>query len=125
LCPSAREAQVERVVTRAEVADVLHCWQAGALSAADVHAWAEDLYGPAEYADGEDEESVTKHVLSELDMLNLNLITLEDVPHFLAFLETPPGRYADGAARFEAALTGRDLEGRRRALREDPFYGRL
>lgn len=91
------------IVTRLEIADMLRRWQAGEVSAREVHAWAEDRYARMPEVDVDDweglhgaEESVANEVLGELDRLNMNLVLAEDVPIYLEFLATPPGSFRDG-----------------------------
>ncbi len=115
-----------RAMTRGEIAEVLRRWQAGQLTAEQVHTWADDLYFPGhlEFDDreGEDEGSVANEVLSSLSMLDMNLVTAADVPIYLEFLSTPPGQFADGYRRFVEAMDRIDREERRRSLSQTPPY---
>jgi hypothetical protein len=117
---------MSRVVTRAELAEMLYRWQAGALSNRQVHDWAEELFGPADYDDwegeGMEDGSVACAVLGELDQLDMNLLTVDDVPALLGFLATPPGEFRQGLADWEAEVAKRNIPARQRALRDDPVY---
>ena len=80
-----------RTVTREEVAQKLSEWASGRTSSAEVHGWASALFlsEDVDFADWEgDEDSVTKEVLGALDLLDMNLVTPQDVPALLAFLGT-------------------------------------
>jgi hypothetical protein len=117
---------VAQLVSRGDIADVLRRWQSGLLTAEQVHSWAEELYSPGHLdfddREGDDEDSVANEVLSSLDMLNLNLLVVGDVPIYLEFLGTPPGQFAEGYQKFEQALSRIDREERRRRLAHIPFY---
>jgi hypothetical protein len=119
---------MKRTVTRDEIIEVLRKWQGGSLSAKDVHAWANDLCFPGyvEFDDWEREEeySVAREVLSALSMLDINLMTVEDVPIYLDFLGTAHGAFAEGYRRYEGALEHIDYQARRQALCNDPLYSR-
>jgi hypothetical protein len=116
---------MSRMVTRAEIAEVLRNWQSGLWSAQQVHNWADDLFFPGEvdFDDEEpDEESVACVVLRDLSMLNMNLRLSEDISIYLEFLGTPPGRYAEGYAKYATAIKSIDNAASRRELHHDPFY---
>jgi len=113
-------------MSRSDIADVLRQWQAGLLTAEQVHAWAEELYFPGSLDfddyEGDEENSVANEVMSCLDMLNMKLIVVEDVPIYLEFLETPKGQFVDGYRKFENALSLIDYQERCRRLAQNPLY---
>jgi hypothetical protein len=119
---------VERVLSRSEIIDVLRQWQAGVLTPKQVHDWASELYFPfaLDYEDEEDEESVAREVMHELDSLDINLVMVDDVPNYLEFLATPRGQYEEGHRKFRLAqeqiYQPERLQERRRRLAHDPFY---
>jgi hypothetical protein len=119
---------MKRTVNREEIADVLRKWQSGSLSAKDVRDWANDLYSPGGVRfddwEGEKDNSVAGEVLSALSMLDMNLITAEDIPIYLEFLGTARGAFAEGFGHYEDALTGIDYHARRQELCNDPLYAR-
>ena len=80
---------MNRKVTRAELILLLKEWQADRLSAAEVHEWAEQRYLPADFEVDDDDASgsAAAEVLARLDMLDINLITVEDIPRLLGTLE--------------------------------------
>jgi hypothetical protein len=102
------------IVTVADVRDKLTQWIAGELTARDVHAWAESRFASEEW---DPESSAVNHVLSELDRMDMNLITVEDAPVFLSALEAPNALRVIGD--HFATL---DVEPRKRALASDPMY---
>jgi hypothetical protein len=117
-----------RLVTRAEISDVLRQWERGELSATEVQLWAEELYGPGvdfEDREGADAYSVALEVVVKLDMLDQNLITPEDIPIYLEFLGTPLGEFQSGMEHLEQALARIDYVERRRTLRDMPPYHRV
>ena len=91
------------VVTRNDIAIILRAWQAGEMSAKDVHAWADDHYfpGSTEFIDWEDDQSVSNEVMALLDMLDVGHPFPEQIPIHLEFLETPSGKFAEGYERWK------------------------
>jgi hypothetical protein len=73
-----------QILTRNELRQVLLDWQAGNLQSRDVHDWATDRHAVSTY---EPEDEIVHVVLGELDMLDLNLTTTDDVPVFLQILD--------------------------------------
>jgi hypothetical protein len=97
----------------------------GLLTAEQFHAWAEELYIPGHLHvddEGDDEASVANEVMGRLDMLNVNLMVVEDVPHYLEFLATPPGQFEESYRKFREALDGVDIRARQQALAHIPLY---
>jgi hypothetical protein len=97
-----------------DVREVLDQWIVGQLTASEVHAWAETRYLSEEW---EPESEAVNFVLSELDRLDMNLLTLEDAPVFLKALQGPDTKRVIG--NHYASM---DIEARRRALASDPLY---
>jgi hypothetical protein len=115
------------IVTREDIATVLQLWQAGEVAAAQVHEWAQARYGQVEFDDWEDDDtnSVANEVFGTLDMLDMNLMLIEDVPIYLAFLRTPPGQFGEGYRAFQDALQRIDYQARKQALHTHPLYARF
>ena len=115
-----------KIITRNDVENILIQWQKCQIKAQDLHDWAENLYlkDGIDYEDWEQDESysVTNEVLGALDMMDMNLMTPEDVPAYLEFLKTPLGCYNEGYSKLEQYLQQIDVEERRRLLSENPFY---
>jgi hypothetical protein len=99
------------------------------MTAHELHEWAEGNYlnDGVQYEDWDEieEHSVTNEVLAELDMMDMNLMTTEDVPAYLDFLETPPALFEEGYKRLQQCLEQIDIKKRAAALSADPFYERF
>ena len=76
------------VITRDELRTVLDDWQSGKRTPGDVHEWAEARYATHAW---ECEDDVANEVLAALDVLDMNLLTRDDVPVLRAMLELRPG----------------------------------
>jgi hypothetical protein len=61
-------------------------------------------------------------VLAQLEILNHQPITREDVPALLAFLGTPRGQAARGWMQWWQYWDGIDFAQRRRELATNPYY---
>ena len=94
--------------TRAELDAQLERWRAGGIDAASLKRWVESV------PRGEDE--VAREALAELDLLEVHLLTVDDVPALHALLAS-----GDLSAwrRYRAAI---DLDARSKRLRRDPLY---
>src|SRR2546430_9210523 len=75
-----------QIISREDLRSVLEGWQNGSLRPRDVQAWAEERYLVPDF---EPEDEVTDEILAHLDILDINLTTLEDVPVFLKMLSLP------------------------------------
>lgn len=64
------------IVTSSDIEEKLRHWQSGKISAAELHDWAEDRYSNHRW---ETESDAVNEVLAQLDMMNMNLITTEDI----------------------------------------------
>ena len=109
---------MNRIVTRAELITLLKEWQAGHVSATEVHEWAEERFIPGDFEvdDDDDSGSAAVEVLARLDMLDINLITVEDIPDYLELLHSPKGALAEALKRFEAKRAAIDFPARQAAL---------
>lgn len=107
------------LITRSDLRTLLQAWQSGKTEAAQVHAWAETRYLNEAW---EPEDDVANEILAELDALDLNLLTAEDVPVLLAMLEHPEGEGETAAERFLQHCGQLDFQTRRRQLAADPLY---
>ena len=109
---------MNHVVTRADLVAVLREWQAGRLSATEVHEWAEARYLPGDFEVDDEEESgsAAVEVLARLDMLDINLITVDDIPDYLELLQSPQGTLPESLERFEAKQAVIDFQARQVAL---------
>jgi hypothetical protein len=111
---------MSHTVTRAELIVLLKEWRDGRISATEVHEWAEARYFPGDLEvddeDADDSGSAAAEVLARLDALDINLITPEDIPHYLALLHSPKGALAEALEQFEAKQALIDFRARADAL---------
>ncbi|WLT30419.1 hypothetical protein [Geothrix sp. PMB-07] len=110
------------LVTRQEIVELLNSWQAGKLNAQSVYDWANERYS-TEHWNVEDE--IVNEVLSELDILDINLITTDDIPVFLKVLALPPAQIDSAIAILKAHSLTFSIEARKQQCRKDPFYAWL
>jgi hypothetical protein len=110
------------VVTRQEIIELLNSWRAGKLDAQYVYDWANQRYA-TEHWNAEDD--IVNEVLSELDILDINLITTDDIPVFMEVLALPPGQVDDATVRLKDHASTFNLEARKQQCRKDPFYAWL
>ena len=120
---------MKRIICRKDLKEKLLQWQKGQMTAHELHEWAEGNYlnddVECEDWDEIEEHSVTNEVLAELDMMDMNLMTTEDVPAYLDFLETPPASFEEGYKKLQQYLKQNDMKKRAAALSADPFYARF
>jgi len=117
---------MSKIVTRAEVKEVLIKWQQGDIDAKYVNDWAGNLYPSTEvdYDDWEadDSNSITNEVLAALDMLDMNLLTVEDIPAYVEFLNTPQGDFNKANAKLQRYLRSIDISERKKQLAQIKIY---
>ncbi len=114
-----------KVISRQDVKDKLIKWQLDDIDAKQVHEWAENSYNTShvEYEDWEDDEySVTNSILAELDMLNINLLTKEDIPALIEFLDSPPGKFKESDVKFQRYMRSIDIHERKSQLADIDIY---
>ncbi len=109
-----------KIVTRQEIRELLARWQKGDLSHQSVYDWANERYDNNRW-DPEDE--IVDYVLRELYSLHMNLMTSEDIPHFLKLLAIPRGQIGTATALNRDYGRTINLNSRRLALAKDPLYG--
>ena len=99
-------------------------WAAGELTEHEVHATAEQLWEADQWPDygDADDRSIAIEVLAQLDILNHQFITTQDVPALVAFLDTAPGQAADGWIQWRQYWARMDWDQRRRQLSGNPYY---
>ena len=117
-----------KMVSRSQLLDKLNQWAAGELSPVEVHDWAAGLHVPGR-GDFEDWEgngrfSGSKETIEELYMLDMNLVTSDDVPVFAAFLNTPEGEFEKGYITFISELQKIDRKAREKTLKDTEPYVR-
>ncbi len=105
---------------RTDLRNVLVQWQSGILEPKEVLEWAEDRY---ESEDLQSADEAALSILTLLDSLHVNLITLEDVPVFLQMLDLPPEKGEEALQLLERHSKSFDLEARKKEYRNHPLYG--
>ena len=115
-------------ISRAQVLDKVKQWAAGAITAADMHLWATDLLleEDLDYLDWECDHkfSVTREVLDELEMLDMNLVCSEDAPIFIEFLNAPTDGFEPAYIAFIGKLQAIDQEARKIKLKDVMPYAK-
>ena len=116
------------IISRTDIAARLRAWAEGNSAAADIHIWAveQERDPTTDYDDWErgDAFSISKEAVAELAMLDMNLLTPEDVPAFMALLQAAPGEFEKAYIAFVGALQAIDREARSRALSGQAPYAR-
>jgi hypothetical protein len=103
-------------LTRDAIAAALRRWQAGSVDAAGMKAWLEAAGGVQA---GAGLDVAAREAIEAIDLLEVHLLTPEDVPALLALLD---GGDEAAVARFAAYRDAIDLDGRSRALKRNRFY---
>ena len=103
-------------------------WQNNELTAREVHEAAEDMWesygsGPPSYP-REDPRSIVVEVLSQLEALNVQLITAADIPEMIRFLETPVGAEARAWRDWSGYWDNVNFEARLEELADNPYYSK-
>ena len=115
-----------KIVSREDVIAMLIKWQQRDVDAKHIHTWAENIYmvDGYSYDDWEDGESnsVTNEALAALDMLNMNLMTEEDIPAYIEFLKSPAGCFKEAYIQLQKHLDSIDYNGRKKELAEIEVY---
>ena len=115
-----------KTISRVEIEDLLDSWSKGAISDKDVHEWGQSHYCISNI-DVEDWEengsiSVANSVLAELDQLDMNLRTKEDISILKECLNAPAGCGARAISTMQKLLSKIDLQTRAKELKENPVY---
>jgi hypothetical protein len=91
------------VIVREDLRSLLENWQSGKLSSGQVHEWAEARFATDAW---ECEDDVANEVLGSLDVLDMNLLTHDDVPVLQAMLQLPAGQAKKAADLLHAHFEG-------------------
>ena len=110
------------IIRRDEVIQILQKWLGGELSAKAVHDWAVDRHAVSSF---EAEDEVVNEVLSALDMLDINLTTVQDVPALLEAVSLPVDHYDEVSKVLDHQWQSIPLDERRHICRNDPLYPRV
>jgi hypothetical protein len=110
---------MSETLSSTDVASILSQWKAGLLTNAQVHDWATARYAVDAW---EPEDGAVNEVLARLDMMDMNLVTVEDAGVLLAALGKGT---AEGAAQaMDAYQDTLDFAARKLRLADDPLYAR-
>ncbi|MFQ5528644.1 MAG: hypothetical protein ACE5GX_20615 [Thermoanaerobaculia bacterium] len=112
-------------VDRGWIRSLLQRWQGGDVDKRLVHEEAEAVWdGFKEWPNypQEDPRSIPLEILSNLEALNHQLITPEDIPAILEFLDTPRGSELDGWKRWQRYWDELDMDERIESLKDDSYY---
>ncbi len=107
------------VITRDELRALLEEWHSGKRKSGEVHDWAEARYAVDAW---ECEDDVTNEVLAALDVLDMNLLTRDDVPVLQAMLQLLPGQAARAAELLNAHFREVNLDDRKKSLGSEATY---
>ncbi len=110
-------------MTSDDIATILGRWRDGALDAPGVKAWLEGAGGVAALHSGTRSPAsalapAAREALDALDLLEVHLLTADDVPALLALLHGGAGAIASWT-RYRDAI---DLDARSRTLKRNRFY---
>ena len=111
---------------REKVINLLESWQKEDFEAERVLQEAEKIFETLEITefDKSDENSIPLECLSQLEILNHQWITQDDIPAFLKFLKTPKGAELKGWEKWETYWKNLDFEKRKKQLIGGPkIYG--
>tara|TARA_R110002049_G_scaffold2743_4_gene21072 strand:+ start:7978 stop:8307 length:330 start_codon:yes stop_codon:yes gene_type:complete len=103
-----------KVITATKIESMLNKWSAGEIDASQIHEWAENRYMTDKY---DAESDRVNEVLAKLDMLNMNLVTKEDIPTLLAVLKSD-----DYLAVLDDYFNKVDIEKRKKELCNIELY---
>ncbi|NUM73150.1 hypothetical protein HUU40_02200 [candidate division KSB1 bacterium] len=111
-------------ITRTTVIELLSDWQAGKIDEKGVHEKAEQLLEQLNWPEytQEDHRSIVVEILMQLEILNHQLITRDDIPAMMAFLQTSSGQQLQGWKDWRAYWDSLDIKKRKETLRSNPYY---
>jgi hypothetical protein len=111
-------------LSRSVLSSWIDRWLDGELTEAQLHELAESVWERCEWPESaeDDDDSIAIEVLSQLDIMDHQLITKDDGPALLAFLNTPVGEARLGWEVWRRYLDGIDIQARASALAGHEFY---
>ena len=116
------------MVTRRDILEKLEAWEAHKLSTVMLHRWVVELLQEPDldYDDwiGDRQFSGAREALLELEMLDMNFVTRDDIPVFVVFLAADQEAFEAAYIRFLKALQDIDLRERKTALKDKEPYAR-
>ena len=108
---------------RKKIIDFLQQWKSGAID--EVAADMEGEYLCEQYVDDESDadcDAIEEEVLILLGTLFPSMVTVDDVPAFIKFLQTPPEEEKQAFAEWSAYWDSIDFDERHRQLAANPNY---
>jgi hypothetical protein len=111
-------------IDRGKLRALLERWQRGEIDERIVHDEAEAMLEQADWPvyQEADPRSIVVEVLSHLEILDHQLITREDIPTMIAFLDVATGQEPLGWDAWRRYWNAIDFDVRRQALRNNAFY---
>jgi len=111
-------------INRQTIIDLLERWKSGQLTEIEVHEEIEFIWERGSWPQypHEDSRSILVEVLSQLDALNHQLITRDDIPAIIDFLRTPKGKELDAWKIWKEYWENVDYERRKQLLKHNPYY---
>jgi hypothetical protein len=112
------------VIERDKLRQLVSDWQNGSVAVQDVHEHAEEyceVYDRPDLSEV-DPKSIAVEVLAQLEILNHQLVTTDDVPAILRFLDTPTGAEAKAWDDWRSYWDAIDYDARKSQLRENDYY---
>lgn len=112
------------ILKRVDLIRTLQDWQSNTIDAVKIFDWANEAYLNNQYAyeDWEGDNSVSNEIMAHLDNLNISLVTKDDIPAMLEFLDTPPGQFDVGYKKWIQYVDSIDIRRRQKELGDLPFY---
>lgn len=109
-----------------ETRRILNKWRRGEIDEQQIHMLTErmfeDLQDRIRRPPEDNHMSILYEVLSQLSILNYQLITSDDIPAFLRFLETPEGKEGEGWYEWRKYWENIDFRRRRKVLADNSYY---
>lgn len=109
---------------RRQIKSLLEKWGKGLIDEIQVHQQAEEWWELLEEKEYQMNQplSIEVEILSNLEILNHQLITTSDIPAMLKFLETPLGNELEGWANWKAYMNSVNWVERGHELKDNQYY---
>ncbi len=108
---------------RENILEVVKNWNESLISEFEVHNFAEKLLEQTEILDdSESIDEIASEVLVQLDIMNHQLITKDDIPAIIEFLKTPKEKEIKGWEIWKNYWENIDFNKRKIELKNNPFY---
>lgn len=113
-------------ITRKELIEILNKWENGDLTEKEIFEWASNIRSADGYDvddwEGDEENSVANEIIAYLDMMDLNLVTKDDVGAMKEFLSTPIGSFINGYNKWESYNKNININQRKNQLIDNELY---